>query len=179
MWQRFQGIQKLFFVSTKHLYSIYYQQEAEKREPPYCPIINEQVRSGNISEQKSVTLDSIPQNHDSHIWIFMEVQNNVLCHFLRFAIRIYWILHHRVRGYSSKWQIAMSSLELYCKAKIRNSVIISQQRPSWTFTCGVTSVIGIFSGSPYVAHVLEYIKACTPCAAIASNKIRVFDVILW
>lgn len=48
-----------------------------------------------------------------------------------------------------------------------------------TLTCGVTSVMGIFSGSPYVAQVLEYIKVCTRCAAIASKTTRVFDVILW
>jgi hypothetical protein len=47
-----------------------------------------------------------------------------------------------------------------------------------TQTCGVTSVIGIFSGSPYVAHVLEYIKVFTSFAAIDSNTTKVFDVML-
>ena len=46
-------------------------------------------------------------------------------------------------------------------------------------TCSVSSVIGIFSGSPYVAHVLEYINFFTPYLAIDSNTNKVFDVILW
>ena len=39
--------------------------------------------------------------------------------------------------------------------------------------------MGIFLGSPYVAHVLEYINVFTPCVAMASNTTKVFDVILW
>lgn len=39
-------------------------------------------------------------------------------------------------------------------------------------------MIGILSGSPYVAQVLEYINFFTPWAAIASISVKVFDVIL-
>lgn len=40
-------------------------------------------------------------------------------------------------------------------------------------------MIGIVSGSPYVAQVLEYIRVFTLYAAIASSTVNVFDVMLW
>lgn len=57
--------------------------------------------------------------------------------------------------------------------------LLSTVNQEFTLTCGVSSVMGIFSGSPNVAHVLEYIKVSTPCLAIDSNTTKVFDVMLW
>lgn len=71
----------------------------------------------------------------------------------------------------------------YISSKYIASIMMNKlemhQKLQFALTWGVSSVIGIFSGSPYVAHVLEYINFCTPCFTIAFNTVKLFDVILW